>query len=114
MVGLMVQRILKHRHACLLFTMDPDGFFTMDFLLNSLNAILVWLVLSELDLVGELVFPQFWNCFPRIWKHRYACFIMDSEMLFTMDFLLNSLDIILGELVWSNLNLVREFMAKQI
>ena len=46
----------------MLFTMDFEVLFTMDFLLNSLNVILGKLVWSELDLVGELGVPRFSDC----------------------------------------------------
>ena len=62
---LVVPRVWKHRRICstadsnLLFTMDFEGFFTMDFLLNSLNLILGELVRPKLNLVWELKVPRF-------------------------------------------------------
>ena len=46
----------------MLFTMDLDALFTIDFLLNSLDVILGELIQSVLVLVGELGVPRFLDC----------------------------------------------------
>ena len=83
--------------------------------MNVILLILEVLVLLEPNLMRELVAP-------RVWKHKRICSTADSKLLFTMDFkgfftmdfLLNSLNIILGELVRSKLDLVGKFVVKQM
>ena len=111
---LVAPKVWKHWHICstadskLLFTMDFEGFFTMDFLQNSLNIILGKLVYLKLDLMRELIVlvsheVQICICSTADSK---LLFTMDFEGFFTMDFLQNLLTIILEELVLLMLDLI--------
>ena len=78
---------------------------------NIILLILEVLVLLKPGWTRELVAPG-------VWKHWRVCstvdskllFTMDPGMLFTMDFLLNSLNIILGVLIQFKLYLVGELV----
>merc|ERR1711973_206680 len=93
--------------------MDFEGFFTMDFLQNSLTVILEELVLLMLDLIRELVVAvskKVQICFCSTVDSKLL-FTMDFEGFFTMDFPQNSLTVILEELVLLMTDLMGELVV---